>query len=401
MGLHVILDLNLVTGNPVLAAAWAQEAETVMPRGSIVGFEVGNEPDLYQRSIWLRLVGGEHFDTRVLPRGMTASSYARDFVRYARALSRVGHGVPLLGPALSHPRVDAGWISTLLRGRHPKPAVISVHEYPYSACAFRGTSSYPTLPRILSQRASAGLAASVARSVAVARRAGLPLRVTEFNSVTCGGMSGVSNSFATALWAPDAAFELLKVGARSINLHARQYTSNGPFTFNATGVEVRPVFYGLMLFIRMLSPRSELLNSRLDVSHGANVKAWAVASGRGTLNVLVIDKGSRGVRATMNLPAVGAASVQRLLAPSPRARTGVTLDGQWLDRSGHWEGRRVAATLRPRGRRYRLWIPRYSAALLSVRLSAATGAALQTGRGVRATGIRRRDDRGIGGSRLS
>ena len=33
MKLHVILDLNLVTGTPELAAAWAREAETVMPRG--------------------------------------------------------------------------------------------------------------------------------------------------------------------------------------------------------------------------------------------------------------------------------------------------------------------------------------------------------------------------------
>jgi hypothetical protein len=46
----VILDLNLVTSTPRLAGAWAKEAEAVMPRGSIVGFEIGNEPDLYTRT---------------------------------------------------------------------------------------------------------------------------------------------------------------------------------------------------------------------------------------------------------------------------------------------------------------------------------------------------------------
>jgi hypothetical protein len=365
MKLHVILDLNLVTGNSRLAAAWAREAETVMPKGSVVGFEVGNEPDLYERSIWLRLTG-EPLSSRVLPRDITAASYARDFARYAHALRGIAPPVDLLGPALSHPRADAGWISALLRGPHPGLRVISVHEYPYSACAFPGTSSYPTIKRILSQRASAGLAASVWPSALLARRAGLPLRVTEFNSVTCGGLPGVSNTFATALWAPDAGFELLRIGARSIELHAREYTVNDPFTFNSHGVEVHPLLYGLIMFVRTLSPHAQLLHSQLRLSGGANLKAWAVRSAHGSLNVLVIDKGPRDARVTMNLPAEGVATVQRLLAHSPRARGGVTLAGQWLDRDGDWRGHRVIQRLAARARRYHLWMPRYSAALVTV-----------------------------------
>jgi hypothetical protein len=369
MKLHVILDLNLVTGNPGLAAAWAREAETVMPKGSIVGFEVGNEPDLYERSIWLRLTGAP-LSSRVLPQDMTSSSYSRDFGRYARALRGIAPPVSLLGPALSHPKVDAGWIAALLRGPHPGLRQISVHEYPYSACAFPGTSSYPTVKRILSQRASAGLAASVRPAAVLARRAGLPLRVTEFNSVTCGGRPGVSNTFATALWAPDAAFELLRIGAQSIDLHAREYTVNDPFTFNSSGVEVHPLLYGLIMFVRTLSPHAQLLHSQLRVSGGANLKAWAVRSAHGGLSVLVIDKSSRGARVTMNLPAGGVATVHRLLAPSVRSRTGVTLDGQWLDHDGDWEGHRVTQRLAAQGRHYRLWMPRYSAALVTVPLTA-------------------------------
>jgi hypothetical protein len=69
---------------------------------------------------------------------------------------------------------------------------------------------------------------------------------------------------------------------------------------------------------------------------------------------------------TMNLPAEGVATVQRLLAHSPRARGGVTLAGQWLDRDGDWRGHRVIQRLAARARRYHLWMPRYSAALVTV-----------------------------------
>ena len=368
MGLHVIFDLNLVTGTPGLAAAWAREAETVMPRGSVVGFEVGNEPDLYERAIWMRLTG-EQLNGRVLPQDMTPAGYARDFARYSHALAGIAPPAALLGPALSHPRVDALWIKTLLRSPHPGLREVSVHEYPYSACAFPGSSSYPTISRILSQRASAGLAASVAPSVVLAHRAGLPVRVTEFNSVTCGGVAGVSDTFATALWAPDAGFELLRVGAQSIDLHARQSTVNAPFSFNAGGLVAHPLLYGLIMFVRTLSPHAHLLRSQLHMAAGANVKAWALASPKGTLNVLVLDKGAHGVHLTMNLPAAGVATVQRLLAPSPRAHTGVTLAGQWLDRNGTWHGRRTLGVLRPRLHRYHLWLPRYSAALVTVHLA--------------------------------
>lgn len=365
MGVHVILDLNLVTGTPAQAAAWARAAQAALPPGSIVGLEVGNEPDLYARTTWMRITG-QRPDTSLLPQDITAESYARDFARYARALSGIVSGTPLLGPALSHPRDSAAWISVLLHHPHPRLKVISVHEYPYSACSFPGSSAFPTIGRVLSQRASAGLAASVAPAVAIARRAGLPVRVTEFNSVTCGGRPGVSNTFATALWAPDAGFELLKVGAQSIDLHARQYTYNGPFSFSRRGLEAHPLLYGLIMFVRTLSPNAQLLRSQLHVGGAANVKAWAVGNARGALKVLVIDKSARGVMVNMNLPATGAATIQRLQAPSVHARTGVTLDGQWLNRNGDWQGRRVTQRLSARGRRYRLWVPRYSAALVSV-----------------------------------
>ena len=219
-GIHLILDLNLVTATPGDAAVWARAAEAALPGESIVGFEIGNEPDIYSHSSWLSATSGGA-GSRTLPRRISAENYAAVFGVYARALQRVDPGVPLLGPALAEPSSHLRFVSTLLRGPHPGLRAITVHRYPYSQCAAPGARTFPTIARVLSEHATAGMAQTIRPAVALARRAGVPLRLTEMNSVTCGGRSGVSDTFATALWAPDALFEMLGAGAASASIHVR------------------------------------------------------------------------------------------------------------------------------------------------------------------------------------
>jgi hypothetical protein len=368
MKLSVVLDLNLVTGTPLLAGAWARDAEAQMPTGSIIGFEIGNEPDLYDRAFWFFAADEEKFTGLALPSDMTPSSYARDFNWYARALSQVAPHVPLLAPALANPYADLSWISTLLAGPHSGLGVISGHRYPYSACAFADSPEYATIDRVLSENATAGMAQTVRPAVRLAYQAGLPFRLTELNSVTCGGLAGVSNAFATALWAPDAAFELIRAGVQGINLHARVFAINDPFTFDRRGLLTRPLLYGLILFARTLGPDSRLIPVQLYSDGSLHLKAWAVKVGKDALHVLLIDKGPRLVRVTLNLPATGAATIERLLARSASSRSGVTLGGQHLDQDGKWQGKFVREVVMPRDHRYRVALPQFSAALVTVHI---------------------------------
>jgi len=364
--LRTTLDLNLVTATPRLAGAWARHAMAAMPRGSIIGFEIGNEPDLYRRSNWSFAATAHRFGARVLPRDVTAGAYARAFSSYARVLSRIAPHVPLLGPALSHPYADLSWISTLLAGPHPGLGEITAHRYPYSACASPHSPAYPTIDRVLSEKASAGLAQSVRPAVRLAHQAGLPFRLTEFNSVTCGGVAGVSNTFATALWAPDTAFELIRAGVQGIYLHARQYAINDPFTFDARGLRARPLLYGLILFARTLGPDSQLVPVQCQENRSSHLKAWAVEVSQDTLHVLLLDKGPTSLSISLNLPATSNATVQRLLAPSPTSRSGVTLGGQHLDSNGRWVGKPLHGMVTPRAHRYSVALPRFRAALITV-----------------------------------
>ncbi len=64
----------------------------------------------------------------------------------------------------------------------------------------------------------------------------------------------MSNTFATALWAPDALFELVRAGVEGVNLHGRVFAINDPFYFTQGGFQTHPLFYGLIVFRRMLGP---------------------------------------------------------------------------------------------------------------------------------------------------
>jgi Glycosyl hydrolase family 79 C-terminal beta domain len=367
-GVRLILDLNLITGTPRTDALLAEAAEKALPRGSILGFEIGNEPDLYSRRYWLATILPLGGCAKVLPSEISASAYANAFKAYERVLRVVAPSVPLAGPALSDPAFEGNWISKLLAAAPRGLGIVSAHLYPYSACVAPSSARYPTIPRLLSDNASAGMAQTVRAAVRLAHRAGLTFRLTELNSVTCGGEAGVSDTFATALWAPDALFELLHAGVDGVNVHVQPDLINAAFTLTGDGLRARPLLYGLILFARTLGPDAQLVHVRLHGKASLPLKVWAVRVSGGGLHVLLIDKSNRSVSVDLQLPATGPATVQRLSAPSVMSRSDVTLDGQQLDADGHWEGKRSNETIAPGINGYTLTIPRLSAALVAVHL---------------------------------
>jgi hypothetical protein len=365
-GARLILDLNLVTASPAISAQWARAAEAALPRGSIGGFEIGNEPDLYNRGYWMRVVFATIAAADLLPQSLSASDYRADFDAYARAVAAVAPGTPLLAPAVAYPSLDIRWISTLLARPHSGLRTVSAHLYPYSACASPGSRGYPTIGRLLSEAATAGAAGRVAPAVRLAHGAGLPLRLTEVNSVTCGGRAGVSNTFATALWAPDALFELLRTGVDAVNIHVRPGTSNAAFSLTRNGLVANPLLYGLILFARTLGPGGQLVPVHVHASPLLHLKAWAVRVRSGPFHILLINKGSRPAAVALRLPRTRPATVDRLLAPSPAARSGVTLAGRRLSAAGDWVGSPTTERIVPNASGYLITVPRFSAALVDV-----------------------------------
>lgn len=366
LGVRLILDLNLITDSPAQATVWAQAARTSLPRGSIIALEVGNEPDIYSRHAWLTITAGRQYLGRPLPSALTAPDYVHDFHVYAAALGRIAPHVMLAGPALARPTAHANWVRTLIAGARRSLGMVTVHRYPLSACVRRASDIFPTVGRVLSPQLSEGMAAALRPVIDSAHDAGLALRMTELNSVNCGGRAGVSDTFATALWAPDALFALLHAGVDGVNLHVRANTINAPFAITAGGLNARPLLYGLIFFARALGPRARLVMPSTHARPSLNLQAYGVRTGTDTLHVVLIDKGRRPVHVALRLPATGDATVQRLVAPSAASRSGTTLGGRWLNRDGRWQGRGISQVVSRRGGVYTVELRPASAALVSV-----------------------------------
>jgi len=358
--LHVqlILDLNTVTATPTQVAAWAKIAEQALPPGSIAGFEIGNEPDIYDPLTFTNMgVLGP------IPPRLTAATYAADFRSYDAALDKVLPKAPVLAPALSEPQKNIGWIKTLLAGAHAGLTAVTVHRYPLNACVHFGPLA-PTVAGLLTETVTAGEAATVKPAIAAAARSHVPVRLTEINSVTCGGKPGVSDTFATALWAPDALMEYISTGVSSADVHVRTDAVNGAYSFTKSGgLIARPLLYGLVAFARTLGTNPEILPAHVTVSGAIDLKHWVVLDGN-RLRVLLINKSGRTLNARLSLPVTGPVLVQRLLDRAATETTGQTLAGQALGAAGQWTGSLIQTKVAPTGGTYAVSVPGTSAAIV-------------------------------------
>jgi hypothetical protein len=246
---------------------------------------------------------------------------------------------------------------------------LTVHRYRLSSCRAQDSPFYPRISALLAEGATAGLANRLHSAVRFARRARKSVVLSEINSMSCGGAPGVADSFATALWAPDALFELVRAGVRGVNWHIRPTQVNAPFEVLGGAIRPLPELYGLASFAQMIGVDARLVHARISSPRTLRFKAWAVRSGRRD-SVLLINKAPRAASVSVSDPgAAGRARLQRLLAPSVSAPDHVTLGGRWIGADGRWHGHVVTAAIARRRGGYQVPVAGYSAALLSIRRS--------------------------------
>ena len=364
LGARLIVGLNLEADSPQLAAAEAGALLRGIGTGPVRALELGNEPDLYATFPWYRTAEGRHVTGR--PASYDMSSLISDFTAFAAVLPRR----PLAGPSLGAPE----WTRQLGRflAAEPRVGLVTLHRYPLQLCFTpRSSPRYPTVAHLLEPSSSIGLADSFAPYVAIARARGRALRIDELNSVSCGADPSVSQTFASALWAIDTLFEMVRVGIHGVNIHTFPGAGYQLFELRRVGgrwqATVAPEYYGLEAFARAAPA-----GSRLEPVEGAvsgAVHTWATRGSDGTTRITMVNAGAQARLLSLGVAGgrFGRAVLERLTGPSVRARSGVTLGGQSFGTptfSGLLSGRSRSSAVAPAHGRYPVGLPAYSAALL-------------------------------------
>ncbi len=363
-----IIGINLEAANAHLSAVEARAFVRGLGLDRIEGLEIGNEPELYGSFAWYVLHGVKHFGRK---HSYGFSDFLSDYAATARALPA---GAPVAGPNTG----GTHWMPILnqfLSTEHGIK-VATLHRYPLKRCS---KSAHVTIGQLLSDSSSRGLADSVAGYARISHAHGVPLRIDEINSVSCGGQPGVSDTYATALWAVDAMFEMVRVGVDGVNVHSRPGVTNELFTFTKSHgtwkARVSPVYYGLMMFANAAPAGSRLLN--VSGSGDAGLKIWATKAPDGRIRVALINKDATHGRtvALQIAGASGSATVARLRGPNVAAKRAVTFGGQGFGNAtttGNVAGAASTETIRPNGSRYVVQVPAASAALLTIGGASAT-----------------------------
>ncbi|HEX5225395.1 MAG TPA: glycosyl hydrolase family 79 C-terminal domain-containing protein [Solirubrobacteraceae bacterium] len=337
-GWSVLLTVGMAHYEPLAAAREVAAAHHALGT-HLLAVEIGNEPDAY----------GRH-GFRPLP--WLAQGYDEEVGFYREAIAALTPGVPIAGPDVSGSGLFAAWGEAEALAQ--QPALLTGHHYPLG-CA---SVPPPAIPTLLSANTRHRESGSLHAYMHVAKVNRIPLRIDESNSVSCGGVAGISNTFASALWAAGYIAETMAAGASGINLQGNPANCPGytplcastPADLDAGRLSARPDWYGMLLTRSLVGTRP----LRASLACGCSTTAPApvpdlvaqpfIGPGRNLQIVLIDDEPpeSAPLTATLHVGAgYGPARVLRMAAASPEATDGVTLGGRAVDAGGSWHPGRL------------------------------------------------------------
>jgi len=325
-GWPVMLTLGLAHYDPAVAAREAAAAKRALGR-ELAGIEFGNEPDAYSKHGF-----------RAAP--WTFSQYGAEVSAYRRAIAKAAPGIPLAGPDVSGSVAFQTWGPG--EAIHEQPAMLTGHHYPLRCDEVPA----PTTARLLSPQIRRLEGISIRRYTSVSRARAIGFRLDETNTVSCGGRSGVSDTFASALWAVDYVARTMAAGMAGINFQGAPANCHGysalcaatPQRLTIGALHAQPEWYALLLTRALIGARP--VRSILRSPSGRNIDVTSFLGGDGRLMSVIVDDDPPGASPiAISLHAggrFGAASILALTAPSPAASSGVELGGRAVGLDGSW-----------------------------------------------------------------
>ena len=333
-GWRCIYGLNLGGGTPEQALAEGSfVAKTLGPQLMCVQF--GNEPDLFK-----------HRDQGNKP-----------WTRWKMFRAAFHEKLPEVAVAGPDTASNQKWVKQFTEDVPKEIVLVTSHYYP------EGPPADPRMNIDLLLHPGERFDYSCREALDSAKAAGLPFRMAEGNSCYNAGKPGVSDTFASALWAGDFCLQMASMGCVGVNLHGGANGFYSPIVGSiGSGFEVRPEFYGLML-AQQFAGRT-LHRTTLE-AQGANLTAYAAGGDGAQGLVAVFNKDARNVEVTLTEASGGFkwATVERLEAPAIDSKLGVTFEGAAVGSDGQFHAR-AGERLRSHSGKLSVRVPAYSAALI-------------------------------------
>jgi hypothetical protein len=319
-GWKLIWALNLGNGTQENAIEEAK-AITAAAENHLLGFEIGNEPDLFARHGGHRHAGYGYED------------YLGEYRTWRDALRKAIPGSAFAGPD------TAGAIDWVVRFATDEGKDIRLLTHHYYR---EGQNPTSTIEKLL--HVDPKLAPILSKLKAAAESSGVPYRICETNSFSGGGKPGVSDTLAAALWVLDFMFTLASAGCAGVNMETGVNQLGFISSYSPIGEDERghywaaPEYYGMLAFAQ--SGVGNILGGTIEAGD-RNIKAYATRPAEGRTVLTLINK-EPSYDALMVIDAAASApfrkgSLVRLSGPSLESKSGITLGGASISASGLWK----------------------------------------------------------------
>ncbi len=327
---------------------------------ALVGVEIGNECETYGNP-------GSFY-----PGNWSVEIFESLWKQFRAAIFATTPAAPIIGPAAASD--VASW--TLPFGEYVTRDDISLLTQHYH----RGPAAAATIDDLLSPDTT--LATELQLLKYGAQSIDVPFRIDACGAYDSGGAPGISNAYASALWAIDMIFQSALGAVSGLNFESGGQQPCTPIADNAgTVLGPQPIFYGLLL--AALAGTGTLLSTELSAA-SLNVTAYALQSADSTMSLVIVNKdATQNLDLSIVLPqglSLTSATLQTLTqlstgattgpatgatTPSLTALSGITIQGATVAADGAFQPA-VPYALTLTGSQLTAYVPALSAVLISL-----------------------------------
>ena len=313
-GWKVLYGVNMKLASPLVDADEAAYVARALG-SALYGWEIGNECDLYTAVV-------------ASPGAWTYAAFTSSWQTFEGALATSVPGTSFTGPAsASH---YATW--TVPFASDEASAIVLLTQHYYIA---NGQATTSTIDLLLSPNAELAIELQALSEATTANHIANGFRLSECNSFYNGGAPGVSNAYASALWAVDFLFANAQNGSSGVNFHGGGNSAGYTPIADADGAVVgaRPIFFGMLLFSMagqgpLLKTTGAPTSTNFSASRSAPRPARPVSSSRTRIRRRRCSSRSTLEGRSARPPP------SRLEGPALAGTTGVTLAGATIGADG-------------------------------------------------------------------